>query len=316
MTTPETTPDPIRPTTVRYIKLGRGGAWAEQALARGEIPFRHSAVPHELAASADRPALGEFLVQQGRSPGTATGFAREIDEFCRLGRDCLWITFARGLLWWAFADPAVVMIEPREEGRGARIRRTIGGWKHTSLLGRPLLIAGLSTKLTKVSGFRQTICNVEAEEYVIRKINGEEEPAVRDANVAREGAVRTAGELIAALHWKDFETLVDLIFTRGGWHRISALGGTMKDIDLRLEQPITGETAFVQVKSRASRARLEASIEQFHESGNRRMFFVCHSPQGTLGPVDDQDVQVRTRNELAEGAVQAGLYDWLIQRAG
>jgi hypothetical protein len=45
---------------------------------------------------------------------------------------------------------------------------------------------------------------------------------VRNANVAREGVVGTTGELIAPLHWKDFDTLVDLIFTRGGWHRRGA----------------------------------------------------------------------------------------------
>lgn len=208
------------------------------------------------------------------------------------------------------------MVEPREEGRGARFRRTIGGWKDTSILGRPLSTAGLSTKLTKVSAYRQTICKVEAADYLIRKINGTEEPAVLRASLAREGVLRAAGELIAGLHWADFETLVDLIFARGGWHRISALGGTMKDVDLRLEDPLTGETAFVQVKSRASRARLEASIERFRESGDRRMFFVCHSPQGTLDGVADPDVHVWTRNELAEAAVKAGLYDWLIDRAG
>ena len=51
------------------------------------------------------------------------------------------------------------------------------------------------------------------------------------------------------LHQDDFETLVDLIFARGGWHRVSALGGNEADIDLAVEQSLTGERAFVQVKS-------------------------------------------------------------------
>jgi hypothetical protein len=46
------------------------------------------------------------------------------------------------------------------------------------------------------------------------------------------------------------------------------------------------------------------------------MFFVCHSPHGTLDRVDDPDVHVWTRNEVAEAAVTAGLYDWLMDRTG
>jgi hypothetical protein len=39
-----------------------------------------------------------------------------------------------------------------------------------------------------------------------------------------------------------------LIFTRGGWQRTGALGGGQADVDLVLKQPITAETAWVQVK--------------------------------------------------------------------
>ena len=68
--------------------------------------------------------------------------------------------------------------------------------------------------------------------------------------------VAAAEQLIAGLHWADFETLVDVILARGGWHRVSALGGTMKDADLIVEQSVTQETALVQVKSAASQSLL------------------------------------------------------------
>lgn len=64
--------------------------------------------------------------------------------------------------------------------------------------------------------------------------------------------VDAARALIAGLHDSGFELLADLIFANGGWRRVSFFWETMKDVDLVLGQPVTGERAFVQVKSRAS----------------------------------------------------------------
>ena len=76
-----------------------------------------------------------------------------------------------------------------------------------------------------------------------------------------------AAKLIAGLHWAEFETLVDLIFARSGWQRVSRVGGTLADVDLILEQPVTGETAFVQVKSKAGQSVLDDYIGRFRRSG-------------------------------------------------
>ena len=40
--------------------------------------------------------------------------------------------------------------------------------------------------------------------------------------------------MLRALDWRDFETLVDLIFARGGWQRSSVLGKDQADVDLIL----------------------------------------------------------------------------------
>ena len=120
----------------------------------------------------------------------------------------------------------------------------------------------------------------------------------------------------AGLHWADFETPVDLIFARSGWQRISRVGGTQADVDLVLEQPATGETAFVQVKSRAGQSVLDDYIGRFKRRGGYdRMFFVCHSPKSALSGVDDASVHVWTGDRLADAAVKAGLFDWLIERS-
>lgn len=249
--------EPIQPTAVRYIKLGRGGAWAQNCIADGEVHFGYRAVPHEVCRQGDWDEVARLAVEAGRRPAKANDAVREIREFYSLGAGCLWITFADGHLWWAFAEPEVIWRGDSEDGsRGPRMRRTVDGWRKTSTHGEPLRIDQLSLKLTQVAAYRQTLCKVKEEDYLLRRINGVEEPVVARARKARIDMTAVAVEMTAGLHWADFETLVDLIFARSGWQRVSRVGGEQVDTDLVLEQPTTGERAFVQVKSRAGQSVL------------------------------------------------------------
>ena len=77
-----------------------------------------------------------------------------------LGPNDLWITFARGHLWWAFAKPGVHLTggDVKKEGEGYRI--VIDRWRNIDVIGRPLTMDSLSTRLTQLAGYRGTICNV------------------------------------------------------------------------------------------------------------------------------------------------------------
>ena len=279
---------------VRYIKLGQGGAWAERCLAHGEIHFGHHSVPHDLAQMRDRDLLISFLMRNGRASGKAADFAREILDFYMLGEDTVWITFEQGRLWWARAHAEVIWLGGNGD-TGARLRRTIEPWRDTDLKGGVLAQSALSTRLTKVAGYRQTLCRIQQPDYLLRKIAGEAEPVVQAANRAREALLASADHLIGSLHWADFETFVDLVLARNGWHRTSALGGTMKDADLVVEQTVTGESALVQVKSAASQATLDDYMQRFDDSLEwSRLIFVCHSPKGVLDAKRRLDVLVWT----------------------
>jgi len=196
------------------------------------------------------------------------------------------------------------------------MRKTIDGWRKANIKGEPLRTDHLSTKLTQVAAYRQTICRVKEADYLIRRINAVGEPVVARAGEARQAVVAVASELIAGLHWADFETLVDLIFAHSGWQRVSRIGGKQADVDLILEQPATDEIAFVQVKSKAGQSVLDDYIGRFQRSETYdRMFFVCHSPKGALSVDDDASLHVWTGDRLADAAVKAGLFDWLIERS-
>jgi hypothetical protein len=308
---------------VRYIKLGRGGAWAQRSLSAGEIHFGHRRVPHDLALRGDKEAVIRHLVGLGQSAAKAKDFAREVMDFYQLGPGALWFTFAGGHLWWTHADPEVIWLGQSDksfsEQHGLRFRRTLGGWRKTDANGRPIVAAELSTKLTKVAAYRQTLCSIEPENvgYLMRKLGGEPEPQVAAA-IGAKGALTAVMEgLVKSLHQTDFETLVDIILARGGWHRISALGGNLKDADLILEQAVTKETAFVQVKSKASQKVLEDYIRRFQEAGTfTRLIFACHSPKGALRAGERRNVIIWALSDLAEMVVRNGLVDWLIARAG
>jgi hypothetical protein len=310
--------DKISPAAVRYIKLGRGGAWFSRCIREGLIEFGHSQVPHEVAISYSRDELELFYQGLGRSPGKAKDFARELQDFYSLGSDCLWITIGDGRLWWAFAEPQVIPADAgAAEGRGARYRQVIGAWRDTDVNGEPLTLTTLSTRLTKVAAYRQTLCRIDAEDYLLRRINGEVDPAAARAGLARAELIASARVLIEQLTWRDFEVLVDLIFAGSGWRRASAVGGSdQADTDLVLEQAVTSERAFVQVKSKATQATLRDYVDRFEASiGYDRLFFLCHSPNGDLSGNDQPGVHIWLGDKLAEQAVKAGLFDWLLEKA-
>lgn len=233
-----------------------------------------------------------------------------------MGADCLWITFARGYLWWTFAEPEVFWISDDLNVAGERMRKSIGGWRNTDINGVTLDVHTLSTKLTKVANYRRTICAVEAQDYLLRRINGIVEPIVTQSIEARNALLEVTTKALTLLDWSDFETLVDIIFSRMGWNRMSRLGGAQALVDLELELPIINEYAAVQVKSAADQSLLDDYIERVDATQRfDRFFFICHSPKGALKtPVDRTDIQVWTGQELASTVVKLGLQDWVIEK--
>jgi len=82
--------------------------------------------------------------------------------------------------------------------------KSIGGWRNTDINGKSLRIDSLSTKLTKVQFYQRTICGVEAGDYLLRRINGVEEPLIAKSNQARDALLDVLTQAITSLHWKDF----------------------------------------------------------------------------------------------------------------
>lgn len=97
----------------------------------------------------------------------------------------------------------------------------------------------------------------------------------------------------------------------------ASVGGTHTKADLvLLREPATGQTAFVQVKSRADQAILNNYIARFEAAGlHTYMFFICHLPQGRLSADESANIHVWARDTLVRQSLSAGLLDWLIEKS-
>ena len=302
----------------RYIKLGRGGCWEELCLADGTLRLGYNEVPHGLAETGSLEDLRAHFRREGFAPQVASGHAKQLRDFYRAGPETLWITFSGGHLWWARAEGPVEFLggsEAEMDARGSRLRRTRDGWHKTSLAGRPLRIPELNGALTKTAAYRMTICAVEPFDYLIRKINDQDLPEVARAKDARGAALEAIRELMRLLTWRDFELLVDLVFSQSGWRRIGETGGTQETVDLELELPSTGERAFVQVKSRTNQAQLKDYVERLAGRPESKMFYVYHTAKTPLAAPDSGVVLVGPER-LAEMVLASGLFDWLLKKAG
>ena len=167
-----------------------------------------------------------------------------------------------------------------------------------------------------MQGFRGTVCRVKAFDALERLLRGESSPAHVAVTDALETLNREVGVAIRSLHWKDFETLIDLLFRNAGWRRLSMLGETMKFADLELQEPITGERYQVQVKSKAGLNDFVKYRDQFTGQGFRKLYFVVHTPTDErLSKEKSTDfVEVILPDRLAGMIVDAGLVNWVLTK--
>lgn len=168
----------------------------------------------------------------------------------------------------------------------------------------------------KTQAYRGTVCRVPESAYLIRKINCEVSEQLAQAIAAEEHLAVKILPLIEHLHPKDFELLVDLIFSTSGWRRLDATGETLKLVDIVLELPTTNEKAYVQVKSVAKMEDIHKHVQYLKNSGGfSRLFFVFHS--GSVDPSEDHgdNVHFIGGKQLAQMVVNAGLTSCVINKS-
>lgn len=307
---------PLKVGAVRYIKLGPGRKWAEDAIRRGIIPLDFRGIGHDACASGDWDEVRRQLIAIGRKERVLKDDERELKEFYCLAEDTLWFTIANGYVWWTFAQEKVLAGDRDDISAPARFRPVQTAWRNTSLTGSLLTERSFSSALISIASYQRTICAVREAEYLLRRIRGEDEPLRLKANQLLGEVTTITADLVRRLDWRDFETLVDLIFAHGGYQRQTALGGSQPDVDFVARQPLTGGIAWVQVKSQATQAIFEEYLERFNrEAGASAFFFVYHSANRLIRAKPDMaNVHIWSADEVAKAAVEAGLFGWVTER--
>lgn len=300
---------------VRFIKLGEGGSWEEECLQGGIVRLGYDTQHHfNLCDEGCWEELKGIYAEQNLSTRVVTGRVNQVRQFCEDDGSTLWVTFHDRQMWWAFMDPNV-RAALHSDGQSI-FRPTLGGWRSTDIHGGPLTLDVLAGSFTKVVGYRQTICKVEDDSYVLRRVNAESRQEVIDALEATEQMRRVVVRMMRLLTPKDFELLVDLVFTSSGWRRLGSVGGTERIVDMELILPSTKERAFVQVKSATTQRKFndkyrEAFVRMREARVFDRMFFVFHT--GTVQS-DLDGVTILDAENLATLVMDAGLVSWLIRK--
>ena len=300
----------IEPKSTYFIKLGSGGQWEKLCIENGTTQLGFRETDHEACMAGNWEKIRNDELKRGRTKGKATEIAHEIQHFYEEGEETLWITFYANRMWWCFAKRAVEQLHD-----GNKIRNVTDEWRDTDIYGRPLSFEKISGKLLKVTGFRGTICSVDRI-YVSNKINGITPPEVTQSKDCIEALRASLIPLIQNLTWKDFELLVDLVFSNAGWQRISVLGKTAKNIDLDLRSTVIRERVMVQIKAASDKEEFELYCQEFSRMEDfHKLFYVVHTPKKSLSNANaPPNTQLVLAEQLAELVVDAGLIRWLIEK--
>jgi hypothetical protein len=303
----------IKPKRILFIKLGEGGKYEQDCIeAKQTLRLGYSEVDHELCINGKWDAVHDYFTTIEKTKAfVATSHTNQIRQFYEEGQNTLWITFYANKLWWCFSKPEITLLPDK-----TKIRPVIGKWSDKDIHGNLLLAGNISGKLLKTQGFRGTICTVPEEKYALAKINCEQLKEVVEVEQAMDNLKSKLTFLIQHLQWKDFETLIDLIFRQAGWQRVGDTGKTQKTLDLELYAPVTGERAIVQIKSQSTLKEFEIYQEEFAKMNDYdKFFYVVHSDKGSLANyVNETETKLYLVDKVADLTIASGLVDWVVKK--
>lgn len=282
-----------------YIKLGKAGKWEADSIKHRRLRIGWDEIPLKLIRAEAWNEIRRRVKDH-----------KALRRICESSSEDVWITFHKHQLWWCRLGAPKV----KEDGT-SKYRQLKGKWHNRNSKGDALTLDQIPGSIAKIQAYRAPCCRVKERETLQRLLSGEPSEAYKSLERALSRTEKAVVAAVRTLHWKDFETLVDLLFlSRTGWRRRSVLGETMKGIDMELEDTLTRDVYQVQVKSKASLKDFRSFCEG--RIAGVRCYFVVHSPSENLGvggPVQ-KDVQLIGPKELAALVVSSGLVSWLATR--
>lgn len=303
----------IKADKVLFIKLGQGGKYETDCIINDQtLRLGYSEIDHNLCMNGKWDLVHKYFIdEENATQGVATSHTNQIKQFYENDEQTLWLTFYNNKLWWCFSHAEITLLSDK-----TKTRPVIGNWSDKDIHGELLLLGNLSGKLLKTQGFRGTICKVIEEKYALQKINNEQLKEVIEVEKAISQLKEKLSVLIKNLQWKDFETLIDLIFRQAGWQRVSETGKTQKTLDLELLAPVTGERAIVQIKSQSDLKQFLLYQDKFATMTDyNKFFYVVHSAETSLIDYDNEtETILYFGDKICDLTINSGLLEWVIKR--
>lgn len=313
--------DRAKSDDVRFIKLGRKSVWWPLARDSNTLRLGFRQFDFALCRSGKWHKAREkyAATEERKGSGDITRAVNQVREFFELPESILWCRMEDGDVWWCFAEPNVIDLSSGDHAdsanQGARMWKVIDRLRNTDVNGSRWRLDSMTTKITKVAAFQETICKPSGASDLLNRIRAVQSKSHERAARAQDELVVAIGDVLDQLHQNDFELLIELIFSSSGWKRISAVGGTQKTLDIAMILPTTGEHCFVQVKSQTSRTTFLKLVDALDNyQGYSRMFFVYHTPAERFENPAANRVVIWDRYEIARQAVLAGLTDLVLPR--
>ncbi len=304
------------PSKALFIKLGEGGAFEKESIEdRNILKISYKEISHDLCITKKwNEVKKEIAKKMNVKDGVVTYHLTQLQYFYEVDENVLWITFSNNKLWWCYAQSGV-----RLEKDGTRYRAVKGLWSDKDADGNTLFLEDISGRLSRVQGFRGTICRVTEFDYLIHKIKNDEPKDVEEAEEAFNDLRKKLAVVIKKLQPKEFELLVDLIFRGGGWQRLGVVGKTQKTIDLAIGHPITGERAVVQIKCQSNLSEFKRYEKTFvGMTEYDKFFYVAHTPEKSLEEYrnESENINIYFADKISELSINAGLYGWILKIVG
>ncbi|PKN80001.1 MAG: hypothetical protein CVU48_03635 [Candidatus Cloacimonetes bacterium HGW-Cloacimonetes-1] len=297
-----------------FIRLGKGSSFFEKCRNNGQVMLDYREVDHQLCVDQKWDGVIKHFVDGMKTNiTTAKNHVKQVKYFYTANSETIWITFHDNKMWWCKADKDIEQIS-----ENLKIKSSPLGWSDRDINGNILYMSNINGRITAKRGFLGTICEYDLTDtdYIIRKINGRRTEHNDMANECFQDLEKALMPLIQSLTWSDFELLIDLIIRHVGWERVSKVGGTQKTLDIDLVDPLTGDRAWVQVKSRATKKEYEEYKDALPDNG--KLFFFAHSPAKNLIKYKKETANTNANllfaEEIAKLAMSAGLANWIITR--
>jgi hypothetical protein len=315
------------PNTIRYIKLGSGNSGTDKTCINNCISYigfgTDDSQLFKLASEGlweefrtlqyERDAVGSERARKQR----ATSATNQVRAFFEAGDETLWITFYGGFMYHArFSSDSRPVIS--NELRGCT-RPIAGEWSNRDEQDKELKVENLSGNLTKIRGYKGTSCTLSGDQsdYLLTRLSGKVPSYIEQINKSQEDLIDGVKSAIKTLQPKDFELLVEILFSTF-LRRIGKAGSSEKFIDITYEERMSpDQVVAVQVKSILNRETIDRYCQSVEFERYKDVYLVFHTPDSL--ELDDlleaqPTLKVVDVSGLARLVVDSGLIHWLKEK--